>query len=99
MSGYLEKENTPYEQALEEIREETGLGEGDIELVKEGQPLEIIGENLRRRWVTHPYRFRASGPERIRIDWEHPELRWISPGDISKYETVPGLEQTWQRVA
>ncbi|MFQ5925733.1 MAG: NUDIX domain-containing protein, partial [Dehalococcoidia bacterium] len=33
VSGYVEEGNTPYQQALEEIEEETGLGEEDIQLV------------------------------------------------------------------
>ena len=37
VSGYIEEGNTPYQQALEEIGEEVGLGERDIELVGEGE--------------------------------------------------------------
>ena len=99
ISGYIEEGKTPYEQALEEIREETGLSEEDIELLKEGETLEAIDEELGRRWVVHPYRFQVIRPEKIVIDWEHSELRWIDPEDISRYETVPKLLETWQRVS
>lgn len=99
VSGYIEAGRTAYEQALQEIGEETGLGQDDIQLVKEGEPLEVIDEQLGRRWVVHPFRFRVTAPERMRIDWEHTEMKWIDPGDISRYETVPNLAQTWDRVA
>ena len=99
VSGYIEEGNTPYQQALEEIKEEVGLSEEDVELVKEGEPLEIFDEELGRKWVVHPFRFRVKTAEKISIDWEHTELRWIDPNDIGQYETVPNLLETWQRVA
>ena len=48
VSGYIEEGNTPYAQAMEEIREETGLSEQDVQLVKEGQPLEVVDEEMDR---------------------------------------------------
>jgi len=99
ISGYIEAGNTPFEQALEEIREEARLDKRDIELVKEGQPLEVIDEQLGRKWLVHPYRFRVLHPEKIKVDWEHIELKWIDPLDIGKYDTVPKLVETWERVA
>lgn len=37
-------------------------------------------------------------PDKIVIDWEHKEAKWIDPKDIAKYETVPGLKETLERV-
>ena len=99
ISGYIEEGNTPYQQALEEIMEEVGLDAGDIELTKEGRPLEIVDEKMGRKWVVHPYRFRVIRPEKIKIDWEHTEMRWIDPADIVKYETVPQLREAWEEVS
>ncbi len=99
VSGYIEEGNTPYQQALEEMKEEAGLSEEDVELIKEGEPLEAVDEGLGRKWVVHPFRFGVKTGEKISIDWEHTELRWIDPKDIGRYETVPKLLDTWQRVA
>jgi 8-oxo-dGTP pyrophosphatase MutT (NUDIX family) len=98
ISGYIERENTPLKQAFEEIREEAGLNEDDIRLMKEGEPLNIIDEKLGKRWVVHPFRFRLTRPEKIEIDWEHTELKWIEPKEIKMYETVPRLYDAWDRV-
>ena len=46
-----------------------------------------------------PLRFEAITPQKIRIDWEHIEMKWIDPRDIGKYQTVPKLAETWDRVA
>jgi len=96
VSGYIEK--TPDKQALVEIAEETGLDGEDIKLVRKGKPLEIEDEELGVRWVVHPFLFHINDRNKVKIDWEHKETRWIDPGDIDDYQTVPMLRETLARV-
>ena len=96
VSGYVEA--TPDEQALVEIREETGLYGEDIKLVKKGEPLSVEDENLGVRWVVHPYLFHIKERDKVRIDWEHKEARWIKPGEMGDFQTVPMLKETLARV-
>ena len=96
VSGYIE--NHADEQALIEIAEETGLGREDIELVKRGEPLSDEDIQLGIRWVVHPYLFHIRDRNKIKIDWEHKETRWIKPEDIDDYQTVPRLKETLGRV-
>ncbi len=95
ISGYLEGE--PLDHALVEIQEETGLGEGDVELVSCGQVLEIDDAENKVRWHVHPFLFHIKHPEAIQLDWENLELRWITPADIDRYDTVPALKETLAR--
>ncbi|MFH1486922.1 MAG: NUDIX pyrophosphatase [Chloroflexota bacterium] len=99
VAGYIEAGNSPQQQALQEIREEAGLGEEDVELVKEGETLEAVDEALGRKWVVHPFRFRVEYPEKIKTDWEHIDLAWIDPEELVRFETVPRLPETWAKVA
>jgi len=96
VSGYIE--TTADEQALTEIREETNLSREDLELIKRGKPLSVEDEKLGVKWVIHPYLFHIKEREKIKIDWEHKETRWIDPKDIDNYETVPKLKETLARV-
>jgi 8-oxo-dGTP diphosphatase len=96
VSGYVE--SPPDKQAVIEIREETRLDAGDIRLLKTGEPLVIDDEELGTRWVVHPFLFHVNTPEKVKIDWEHKEYRWINPVDIDTYDTVPGLKNTLERV-
>ena len=96
VSGYIE--TTPDEQALVEIKEETGLGGEDLKLIKKGRPLSIKDEKLGVKWVVHTYLFHIEDRGKVRIDWEHKETRWIRPQDIANYETVPNLKETLDRV-
>lgn len=96
VSGYMETSDT--EQAYTEIKEETGLSKADVKLRTKGEPLPIIDEKLGRRWIVHPFLFHVNRPERIKIDWEHAESKWIKPVELIQYETVPGLKNTLERV-
>ena len=96
VSGYLEA--PPHEQALKEIGEEAGLGLDEVTLVRKGKPLAVVDEGLGRRWLIHPYLFEVRHPEKIAIDWEHTEARWIKPEDMASYKTVPGLKEALEAV-
>jgi len=96
VSGYIETD--PLDQAYTEIREETGLFKNNIRLVAQGKTVEVVDKNLHRKWVVHPFLFHVLDPDKIMIDWEHTEIKWIKPGDISKYTTVPGLSRALDSV-
>lgn len=97
VSGYIEKTDD-LEQAFTEISEETELYRNDLKLMKRGKPLEVIDQSLSRKWVVHPFLFHVKVPDKIKTDWEHTELRWIKPEELSKYKTVPGLKEALNHV-
>jgi len=96
VSGYIE--TTADEQALTEIEEETSLSGEDLKLLKKGRPLEVKDNKLGVKWVVHPYLFHIKDRDKIKIDWEHKEVKWIQPTDIDNFETVPKLKETLARV-
>ncbi len=96
VSGYVE--TTADEQALIEIKEETCLCREDIKLLKRGKSLEVNDDEAGVKWVVHPFLFQIKEPAKIRIDWEHEEIRWVDPEDIDNYETVPMLKKALEWV-
>ena len=94
VSGYIE--TTADEQALVEIEEETGLCRGDVKLVRKGRPLRVEGEGV--RWAVYPFLFRVKERNKIKIDWEHSDKRWIAPDEIDDYPTVPMLREALSEV-
>ena len=99
VSGYLE--GTPLtaeEQARREVQEETGLSSADIELVRAGDPLTFEDPELDTCWTVHPFLFRVRPGAAIAIDWEHTEARWVRPGALGRYRTVPRLREALARV-
>jgi nicotinamide-nucleotide amidase len=96
VSGYMETNDV--DQAFTEISEETELYKKDLKLIKKGEPLEVIDKGLNQKWIVHPFLFHVKAPEKIKINWEHTESKWIKPGELKKYETVPGLAKALERV-
>jgi 8-oxo-dGTP diphosphatase len=96
VSGYIE--TTADEQALTEIKEETSLSPEEMELIRKGEPLPVEDKRLGVRWIVHPYLFHIKDRNKIRIDWEHKEARWIKPKEIVNFETVPKLKEALARV-
>ncbi len=97
VSGYIE-ETDPLTQAYTEVEEEAGLARDDVQLLRAGEPLEVVDAEADRRWIVHPFLFEVREPAGIRADWEHTETRWIRPKEIFQYETVPQLAETLMRV-
>lgn len=96
VSGYIE--TTPDEQAITEIREETGLNEEDVRLITKGLSLTVEDEQLGIRWVVNPYLFHITDRSKVKIDWEHREARWVKPEDVSDFQIVPRLKEALAQV-
>ncbi len=87
VSGYIEADEKPYETALKEIKEEIGLEKQDIKLIREGKLIYVNKE-----WIVHPYLFEANS-DKIKIDWEHVEYKWIKPEEIKNYDALPKFKE------
>jgi 8-oxo-dGTP pyrophosphatase MutT (NUDIX family) len=99
VSGYLEGgPSTAEAQARREVQEETGLSAADVELLLAGEPFTFEDAELDTRWTVHPFLFRVRAGAGITIDWEHTEARWVRPGALGRYRTVPRLKEALARV-
>ncbi len=94
----LRPERLRLERAYREIEEEAGLARDDVRPLSEGEPLTVTDTEIDTRWTVHPFLFEALRPERLRLDWEHTESRWVKPEELPDLETVPGLAEALARV-
>lgn len=86
VSGYLEGREDPKVRALREVREETGISRPRFRAA--GPPIHARADTT--IFVVHPFLFDV--PKRkVRLDWENVEYRWIHPGELDRFETVPRL--------
>lgn len=92
VSGFIEKENG-LEAALREIKEETGIDNKYLELLKIGTPFDVNDTVNDTIWSINPFLFLFKGEE-IKIDWEHDTFEWIYPKEMERYNTVPNLKKT-----
>jgi 8-oxo-dGTP pyrophosphatase MutT (NUDIX family) len=87
ISGYIEKGEEPLAAARREIAEEIGLEAAT--LLREGGLHVIRGGDV--IWNIHTFLFSAPD-EKVTLDWEHTEHRWLLPGEIEGLpDRVPGL--------
>ncbi len=86
VSGFIEEGESDIEAARREITEEVGLTVTKARRNISSQSFRS-GDTV---WTVHPFLFDVK-TKRISTDWEHDEHRWISPSELPKYDTVPGL--------
>ena len=95
VSGFVEQDVTPEEQAYTEVREETGLQREHVRLLQRGAIVEYIDAEINRHWYIHPFLFEVLTPDAIKTDWEAVDMRWIEPSELTQYETVPKLQEVY----
>jgi HAD superfamily hydrolase (TIGR01509 family) len=95
VSGYIKPLENPDTRARKEIFEETKIKK--TKLIRKGKVIQVFDENQKILWIVHPYLFRIY-TDKIKIDWEHTEYKWIKPNEIKKYDTTPKLYETLKKV-
>jgi translation initiation factor 2B subunit (eIF-2B alpha/beta/delta family) len=97
VAGHVE-DNDPEASALQEIEEETGLSEADVDLARRGEPFEVVDDDRETRWVVHPYLFDAA-TRSVVLNWETEQAEWTLPTAVLRRDTVPNLWASYMRVA
>ncbi len=95
ISGYIEKDEEPVDTAFKEIKQETGLSDENVELIKTVEPVEFIDiyKDKKYSWKVYPFLFKIRKESKIQINWENISYRWIKLSDIDEFETVPRLKE------
>jgi len=90
ISGYLEPHEDQLARALTEILEETGIRYDEVVLQKILGPVRVkLDEGT---FVIQPFCF-SSKVDRVNLNWEHIEYRWVGVADIELFDLVPKLEE------
>ena len=93
----MEENEDPLQRARIEIEEEAGLNSLQATLVRSGEPLRAFDEQKDTVWIVHPFLFEVR-EQKVQLDWEHTESKWIEADGLSSFETVPKLEEAFERV-
>jgi 8-oxo-dGTP pyrophosphatase MutT (NUDIX family) len=88
ITGYLEPDATPAQQALTELHEETGIGVVDLESFAEGDVLELADRHG-HTWTVHTFRV-VTSRRRLVLNDEHDAYRWVDVRSVARFTNQVG---------
>ena len=74
ITGFLDADLDPREQALQELQEELGLDPSSIDLITEGPPTTIGPADA--SWTVHPFLV-STRQRHVRLNWENDAATWV----------------------
>jgi len=98
VAGYLDELKPIREKVLEEIKEELGIHKKNVSTIHFGKPYEFTDNEVNKSWIVHPVLLELKNKPEIKLDWEHTEYRWIEPKELKKFDIVPKLEESLEKV-
>lgn len=90
IGGFLDDEKSLEEKIREELGEETGITENEIISIKYGEVFDLDDPSIGKTWVIHPALVEIS-TDKIVLDWEAEEYKWISPKEVENFEVAAGF--------
>ncbi len=98
VAGFIDEEKPLKEKILEELKEELGILEKDIQKIKFAKPYEYNDKTIKKIWLRYPILVQLKQKPKIKLDFEHTEYKWLNPKEITKYKTAPNLQKTLKLV-
>lgn len=97
ISGFLDDKRSLIKKIKDELREETGIKEKDIILIKVGQIFDLDQPRYKKTWIVHPVLIKVKNCK-LKIDWEAEEFRWVKLNEIKKFRLIPGFDKVMDYV-
>lgn len=98
VTGYIDEKKPIYNKMIEELEEEINISKKNIVSYKIFQPFEFEDKKFNKKWIIYPSIVKLKDDPIIKLDWEHSEYKWINPRDIIKYDIVPKLDLSLNKV-
>jgi len=98
VAGYLDELVPLKSKVLEELKEELGIGEEIVKLIRLGEVYSFRDEKVNKNWFVHPVMVELKEEPEIELDWEHTEYKWVEIDRLNEYNTVPNLDKSLKNV-
>jgi ADP-ribose pyrophosphatase YjhB (NUDIX family) len=98
ITGFVEYGVAPEDQALSELREETGLTDDELVALEARGVIELT-DPVGTIWRVHTFRAQTER-RRLALSWEHDAYRWVPPKSLPRFDgQVPWLRDVLAVVA
>lgn len=97
ISGFLDDQKNLREKVIEELREELGIGETQVESIELGEIFDQEASEYKKTWIVHPVLVKINTDEII-LDWEASEFKWVTMAESKTLKLLPGFELVLEKV-
>lgn len=98
ISGFLDDKRSLNEKVIDELREELGMPKSKVKRIRLGQIFDQEAPKYKKTWIVHPVLVEVS-TDKIKLDWEARNYRWIEFDETEKLRLLPGFDQVLERLA
>lgn len=91
ISGFLDDKKSIKEKVEGELREELSIHKKNIISIKLGKIFDQEAPKYKKTWIVHPVLVKIN-TDKIKLDWEAEDYKWVSPGDAKKFKLLPGFD-------
>ena len=97
ISGFLDDDKSLEVKIKNEISEELNLKSSAIKSIKVGNIFHQKAPKYNKTWIVHPVLVRVK-TDKIKLNWEAQNFKWIGIDDANKYKLLPGFAQVVKEV-
>jgi 8-oxo-dGTP pyrophosphatase MutT (NUDIX family) len=97
IGGFLDDEKTLEQKTKEELKEELGIRSKDIISLKFGRVFDLVEPRYKKVWLIYPVLAKIKN-DKIKLDWEAEEYRWIKLEEAKKFKLAPGFQKVLQQL-
>lgn len=97
IGGFLDDEKTFEEKVKQELKEELGIRASGIISLRRGEIFEAAEPKYKKVWIIFPVLAKVK-TDRIELDWEAEEYRWIKLEDANKFDLTPSFKGVLKRL-
>lgn len=97
VDGFLDDHLDLEQKVKDELREEIGITEKDIVSIRLGQIFLQDAPQHRKTWIVHPVLVEVK-TDRVTLDWEAQDYRWVSFEEVKNFKLLPGQEKVFERL-
>ena len=91
VSGFLDDNLSLEEKVKEELFEEIGIGEDNIDYIKLCGVFDKNEPKYKKTWIMHAVLVKIKS-NNLKLDWETSKYVWVTEEEIGGYDLLPGFD-------